>query len=172
MINGGLPLLLSTILLISTCLFILQDFLKVLILGFALTFCLPSPLLSNCFKTKDKSTVNWGQTALLGLQLQAFAVLLIGLFPLYWKTLHQPSMVSPILLRLLPPFQACFSQTVIWFVLPFAFWHIAIVLSLFRSGTIDCSLSAFNHRYSQYPCADWRFSGGILLAETEFKGGS
>ena len=86
MINSGLPLLLSTILLISTCLFILQDFLKSIILGFALalsSITLTQQLLQN--KRQINSTL--GQTALLGLQLQTlFAVLLIGLFPLLEDT--------------------------------------------------------------------------------------
>jgi len=79
-------LLLSTILLISTCFFILQDFLKSIILGFALvlsSITLTQQLLQN--KRQINSTL--GQTALLGLQLQTlFAVLLIGLFPLLEDT--------------------------------------------------------------------------------------
>ena len=86
MINSGLPLLLSTILLISTCFFILQDVLKSIVLGFALALS-STTLAQQLLQNKRQINSTLGQTALLGLQLQTlFAVLLIGLFPLLEDT--------------------------------------------------------------------------------------
>ncbi|WHP07557.1 cation:proton antiporter [Acinetobacter corruptisaponis] len=86
MINSGLPLLLSIIFLVSASFFILQDFLKSMILGFALalsSITLVQQLLQNKIQINSKL----GQTALPSLQLHTlFAVVLIGLFPLLEDT--------------------------------------------------------------------------------------
>ena len=86
MINSGLPLLLSIIFLVSASFFILQDFLKSMILGFALALsCIT--LVQQLLQNKIQINSKLGQTALSSLQLHSlFAVVLIGLFPLLEDT--------------------------------------------------------------------------------------
>ena len=86
MINSGLPTLLSIIFLVSASFFILQDFLKSMILGFALALsCIT--LVQQLLQNKIHINSKLGQTALSSLQLHSlFAVVLIGLFPLLEDT--------------------------------------------------------------------------------------
>lgn len=86
MINSGLPLLFTIIFLVSASFFILQDFLKSIILGFALALSSVT-LVQQLLQNKIQINSKLGQTALPNLQLHTlFAVVLIGLFPLLEET--------------------------------------------------------------------------------------